>query len=155
MDAMTKEQQQHQKVINEKDQIINQLNEQIQQLVIEKDDMIESFQISTNILIEKIKELEAQKLGYRPQTAQIMQPTCNTFSYIYYKILTALPSNQRFNILSNRQNTRKGIAESGSWDNPLEETKQNDNKNCPICKKEMKIDELEIHTIMCSRFYFD
>ena len=80
MDSITKEQQQHQKIISEKDEIINQLNEQIQHLIIEKDDMIESFQISTNILIEKIKELEAQKLGYRPQTAQIIQPTCNNLS---------------------------------------------------------------------------
>jgi len=34
--------------------------------------MTESFSISTNVLIERLKDLEGKSLGYRPQTAIIL-----------------------------------------------------------------------------------
>lgn len=37
----------------------------------EKEDLILNFQNSTNILIERIKSMEEEVRGYRPQTAQI------------------------------------------------------------------------------------
>lgn len=39
----------------------------------EKENLIENFQTSTNILIERIKKLEEQVHGQRPQTAQLMR----------------------------------------------------------------------------------
>jgi len=67
----------YQKLLQEKDKIIESLRAQIERLTSEKDEMIESFTTSTNMLIERIKDLEAQKIGYRPQTANILSGGIN------------------------------------------------------------------------------
>ncbi len=39
----------------------------------EKEDMAENFQSGSNVLLERIKELESSTLGARPQTANILE----------------------------------------------------------------------------------
>jgi len=64
----------------EKEQIIEFKNNQIKQyknyiasLEREKQDQIENFKETTNVLLDKIKELEEKTYGERPQTAMIME----------------------------------------------------------------------------------
>jgi uncharacterized coiled-coil protein SlyX len=60
------------RIIAEKDALIAKLKDDLRSLIEEKEEMIDSFKTSTNILLERIKDLEAQKTGYRPQTANIL-----------------------------------------------------------------------------------
>ena len=53
--------------------IIESLQIKVDQLEKEKEDIIDNFQISTNVLLEKIKDLEAAAQGSRPQTAMILK----------------------------------------------------------------------------------
>jgi septation ring formation regulator EzrA len=52
---------------------IIELTNKIEQLEKEEEEIIENFQVSTNVLLEKIKDLEAANLGSRPQTALILK----------------------------------------------------------------------------------
>ena len=52
---------------------IKELEAAVYLLTEEKETLINNFQTSTNILIERIKKLEEQVHGQRPQTAQLMR----------------------------------------------------------------------------------
>jgi hypothetical protein len=52
---------------------INDLTQRVAQIEKEKEEIIDNFQVSTNVLLEKIKDLEAANLGSRPQTALILK----------------------------------------------------------------------------------
>ena len=62
-----------QELINKKDAKIKELEEKVETLEKEKDEIIDNFQISTEVLVERIKELESASLGARPQTASILK----------------------------------------------------------------------------------
>ena len=62
-----------QELIAKKDQRIKELEEKVTALEKEKDDIVDNFQTSTEVLLDRIKELEAVSLGARPQTANILQ----------------------------------------------------------------------------------
>lgn len=64
--------EQKDRIVEQKDALIERLRHEIRELIEEKEEMIDNFRVSTNILIEKIKDLESQKTGYRPQTANIL-----------------------------------------------------------------------------------
>ena len=61
-------------VIESQKREIKYLNEKIQRLDKEKQDMIENFKLSSSVLLERIKDLEAQSsmIGERPQTANVL-----------------------------------------------------------------------------------
>lgn len=59
-------------LIHEKDALIDELRTEVRRMIDEREDMIDSFKISTNVLIERLKDLESQKTGYRPQTANVL-----------------------------------------------------------------------------------
>ena len=53
---------------------ITYLTEKIDRLEKEKQDMIENFKLSSSVLLERLKDLEAQTsmIGERPQTANVL-----------------------------------------------------------------------------------
>lgn len=60
-------------IIKEKNNMIEHLEAQLVIKEDEEDEMIENFNQSTNILLERIKKLEVEYIGIRPQTAQILK----------------------------------------------------------------------------------
>lgn len=65
--------QEVQDLIKRKDERIRELEERMAALEKEKEDMAENFQSGSNVLLERIKELESSTLGARPQTANILE----------------------------------------------------------------------------------
>ncbi len=61
-----------QELIAKKDQRIRELEAKVAALEKEKEDIVDNFQTSTEVLLERIKELESVSLGARPQTANIL-----------------------------------------------------------------------------------
>lgn len=53
---------------------ITYLTEKIDRLEKEKQDMIDNFKLSSSVLLERLKDLEAQTsmIGERPQTANVL-----------------------------------------------------------------------------------
>lgn len=53
---------------------ISYLTEKIERLEKEKQDMIDNFKLSSSVLLERLKDLEAQTsmIGERPQTANVL-----------------------------------------------------------------------------------
>lgn len=62
-----------QAILAAKDQEVQKLTVKFEELEKEKEDIIDNFQESTEVLMERIKELEAVSLGARPQTANILK----------------------------------------------------------------------------------
>jgi len=52
---------------------VEELSHQIEIMEREKEEIIENFQISTNVLLDKIKDLESASIGSRPQTSMILK----------------------------------------------------------------------------------
>jgi hypothetical protein len=61
-------------VIDAQKREITYLTEKIDRLEKEKQDMIENFKLSSSVLLERLKDLEAQTsmIGERPQTANVL-----------------------------------------------------------------------------------
>lgn len=59
-------------LLKSRDQEIEDLRSQVEQLEREKEDLIDNFQMTTSMLLDRIKELEEPMLGARPQTANIL-----------------------------------------------------------------------------------
>jgi hypothetical protein len=151
----------------EKHEIINFKNYQIQKLKAyiyslekEKEDLIENFKNTTNVLLEKIKELEFDQTGIRPQTP-----------FIANKL------NKKFSKYAEERNLKKNISEgnksgysqnSSSTDakydqeemtkktqNFKEETKfensANKKQRCVNCQKEFPQETFLQHSLECLR----
>lgn len=64
-------------VIQSQSKEIQSLKEKIARMEEEKIDMIDNFKLSTSVLLERLKDLEAQNsLGERPQTANVLGRIC-------------------------------------------------------------------------------
>jgi cell division protein FtsB len=63
-----------QQVIEAQKREITYLAEKIDRLEKEKQDMIDNFKLSSSVLLERLKDLEAQTsmIGERPQTANVL-----------------------------------------------------------------------------------
>jgi len=61
-----------QDLIDRKDARIKELETKVAALEKEKEDIVDNFQTSTEVLLERIKDLETSALGARPQTANIL-----------------------------------------------------------------------------------
>src|SRR5690606_15157383 len=59
-------------IIDFKNYQITKLKAYIQSLEKEKEDLIENFRNTTSVLLERIKDLEQNQFGMRPQTPNIM-----------------------------------------------------------------------------------
>lgn len=62
----------YEELLAKKDKEIQNLKAEVELLTMEKEEMIESFAVSSNLLIERMKDLESQRIGYRPQTANVL-----------------------------------------------------------------------------------
>ncbi len=129
-------------ILDFKDYQIKKYKAYINSLEQEKQDLIENFKDTTNILLEKIKELEEKKYGERPQTAVIMNeikknPQLNTYS----------TSNNSTNY------SNKDITNIKAPDNTVfVDNKQDDpTERCVKCKKYFTKNEFPKHSITCLR----
>lgn len=125
----------------EKDEIIEFKNYQIRKykayigsLEQEKQDLMENFKETTNILLERIKELEEKKHGERPQTAMIMNDI---------KTKKLQPPNYF--------NTNSQVS-----DNPYNEEYNSQNQiteqeRCVKCKKYYPKNDFAKHSLECLR----
>ena len=64
--------QKYKAALSKRDDTVASLTKRINELEFEKLEMTESFAISTNVLIERLKDLEAKNMGFRPQTACVL-----------------------------------------------------------------------------------
>lgn len=70
---MRRDSQQYELIIAQKDTEIEKLKREIERLKQENEVMVESFRISTDMLLERLKDLEVDNFaGERPQTAQVL-----------------------------------------------------------------------------------
>lgn len=125
---MTKEE-----IITYKNVQISQLKSYITSLEKEKEDLISNFKQTTDTLIEKIKQLEYNTLGVRPQTA------C---------ILKEMPNDDKKNNNIINDNSNNKINDN---DENVVINFRNKFQRCPNCTKEFEISEFIEHSLQCLR----
>lgn len=61
-------------IIESQKREIKYLNQKVERIEKEKQDMIDNFKLSSSVLLERLKDLEAQSsmIGERPQTANVL-----------------------------------------------------------------------------------
>lgn len=120
-------------IITYKNIKISQLKSYINSLEKEKEDLINNFKVTTDTLIEKIKQIEYNRQGVRPQTARIIKD---------------INSNKQSN--SNKNYNKKDLINGGNEDN------EDNNKiqRCPNCTKEFDISKYIEHSLQCLRKIF-
>jgi len=124
-------------IITYKNIKISQLKSYINSLEKEKEDLINNFKITTDTLIEKIKQIEYKSQGIRPQTACIIKDinTNNKKSKINYNRTDLFDDDENNNIDSTNKinNNEKEI------------------QRCPNCTREFPISEYIEHSLQCLR----
>ena len=125
--AMTKEE-----IITYKNIQISQLKSYINSLEKEKEDLINNFKITTDTLIEKIKQIEFNTQGIRPQTARIIKDINN-------------------NKKANSKNNNKDLFGDSEDNNNIDNNTNNQVQRCPNCTKEFPITEFIEHSLQCLR----
>lgn len=120
-------------IITYKNIQISQLKSYINSLEKEKEDLINNFKVTTDTLIEKIKQIEYNRQGVRPQTARIIKD---------------INSNKQSN--SNKNYNKKDLINGDNEDN------EDNNKiqRCPNCTKEFDISKYIEHSLQCLRKIF-
>lgn len=114
-------------IINFKNAQMEKLKSEIDFLMREKDDYIDNFKETTNLLLERIKELEFNQSGERPETAKILTNMSRSFSNPLGK--ESIDLEKHFN----------GETETVS---------------CPNCAKEIDKSESIQHSLTCLRSLF-
>ena len=125
-------------IITYKNIQISQLKSYINSLEKEKEDLINNFKITTDTLIEKIKQIEYHNQGIRPQTACIIKD---------------INDNQK--IKSKINYNRKDLFEDEEAIDGDININNGDHLNkfqrCPNCTKEFPISEYIEHSLQCLR----
>jgi ankyrin repeat protein len=139
--AMTKEE-----IITYKNIQISQLRSYINSLEKEKEDLINNFKITTDTLIEKIKQIEYNNQGIRPQTAHIIKDI-NENKKRNFKV------NNNKDLFDDYEDNKdvigKNIIKIDNIINP-----NNEFQRCPNCTKEFPISEYIEHSLQCLRKIF-
>jgi hypothetical protein len=117
-------------IITYKNIQISQLKSYINSLEKEKEDLINNFKITTDSLIEKIKQMEFTHQGLRPQTARIIKDL----------------NNNQTN--SNKNYNQKDIINGENNENNYNNKQR---QRCPNCTKEFNISEYIEHSLNCLR----
>ena len=135
-----------QDIIDFKDLQISKYKAYINSLEKEKQDLIENFKETTNILLERIKELEQNQSGCRPQTAMILNDIDKNIS------------NKKLNIQNYQQIDFQTLKEDNNINNKLKNknlhynnTNNNSSERCVKCKKYYPKDEFAKHSLECLR----
>jgi len=157
----------------EKKDIIDYKNGQIQKLKAyilslerEKEDIIENFKNTTNILLEKIKQKEFEDYGVRPQTAMIVENIKET-NINSYNMLNSVRNNN--NSMNNYNNYNNNNFNDMNGYKPPEKKKvdiikfddddvgsnisKNTHERCANCKKEIPKENSIAHSLDCFRNY--
>jgi len=134
-------------IITYKNIQISQLRSYINSLEKEKEDLINNFKITTDTLIEKIKQIEFNCQGIRPQTAHIIKDInenknrnskLNKKKDLFY-------DEEKLNDID----LDKNIINIDNITNPT-----NEFQRCPNCTKEFSISEYIEHSLQCLRKIF-
>ena len=136
---MTKEE-----IITYKNIQISQLKSYINSLEKEKEDLINNFKITTDTLLEKIKQIEYNNMGVRPQTAHIIKDIKDNKKR---KTKTKKDKNDLFE--EDDEDFDKNILNMDDINNP-----KNEFQRCPNCTKEFPISEYIEHSLQCLRKIF-
>jgi len=100
-------------IIEFKNYQISKLKAYINSLEKEKEDLIETYKINTNQLVDRIRELQFESEGFRPQTAQIVKDINKS-----KPMSNNLPNNINVNInISNNTNNINNIQKNGEKSN--------------------------------------
>ena len=134
--AMTKEE-----IITYKNIQISQLRSYINSLEKEKEDLINNFKITTDTLLEKIKQIEYNNMGIRPQTAHIIKDIKEN-----KKRNTKAKNNKNDLFEDDEDDFNKNIVNIDDINNP-----KNEFQRCPNCTKEFPISEYIEHSLQCLR----
>ena len=128
-------------IITYKNIKISQLKSYINSLEKEKEDLINNFKITTDTLLEKIKQIEYNNQGIRPQTACIIKDINEnkkkSKSKINYNRKDLFDDNENENI-------------NGNIDNADSVTSR-EIQRCPNCTREFPISEYIEHSLQCLR----
>ena len=119
-------------IITYKNIQISQLKTYINSLEKEKEDLINNFKITTDTLLEKIKQIEFHNIGVRPQTACIIKDI-----------------NDSKKIKSKIDYNRKDLFDDNDDINDMNDI--NKVQRCPNCTKEFPIPEYIEHSLQCLR----
>ena len=133
---MTKEE-----IITYKNIQISQLKSYITSLEKEKEDLINNFKITTDTLIERIKQIEFNNQGIRPQTACIIKDINDN-----KKTKSKINYNKK-DLFDDEEEDNNKINEN----NNLEKENKNQIQRCPNCTKEFPISEYIEHSLQCLR----
>ena len=139
--TMTKEE-----IITYKTIQISQLRSYINSLEKEKEDLINNFKITTDTLIEKIKQIEYNNQGIRPQTAHIIKDI-NENKKRNFKVNNNKDLFDDYE--DNKDESGKNIIKIDNIINP-----NNEFQRCPNCTKEFPISEYIEHSLQCLRKIF-
>lgn len=144
----------------EKKEILDFKNFQIQKLKAyilslerEKEDIIENFKNTTNILLEKIKQKEFEDIGIRPQTAKIVENIKET-NVNSYNILNSIRNKNNNNINSKGNSKDKKNIDIIKFDENIDSISQMSlYERCANCKKEILKGDSIAHSLDCFRNY--
>ena len=131
-------------IITYKNIQISQLKSYINSLEKEKEDLINNFKITTDTLLEKIKQIEYNNMGIRPQTAHIIKDIKEN-----KKRNTKAKNNKNDLFEDDEDNFNKNIVTIDDINNP-----KNEFQRCPNCTKEFPISEYIEHSLQCLRKIF-
>lgn len=135
-------------IIDFKDYQIKKYKAYITSLEQEKIDLISNFKETTNILLERIKELEEKTYGQRPQTALIMKNIqSNQFGNGSFL-------NQNKKIMSKEQLEVELIVSNRKKDDEEQKEEKEDKERCVKCKTYILKSELPKHSLICLRNAF-
>ena len=131
-------------IITYKNIQISQLKSYINSLEKEKEDLINNFKITTDTLLEKIKQIEYNNMGIRPQTAHIIKDIKEN------KKRSAKTKNNKNDLFEDDEDDfNKNIVNIDDINNP-----KNEFQRCPNCTKEFPISEYIEHSLQCLRKIF-
>lgn len=138
-------------IIEYKNLKIKKLKAYIASLEREKEDIIENFKNTTNILLERIKQKEYEDYGVRPETAKIVEN-------IKDKKRNAYPHNNNYNNINGKKTHPNNFSSDKKETNIMKfhenlEIKLNKNEfeRCANCKKEIPKENSIVHSLNCYR----
>lgn len=152
----------------EKHEIINFKNYQIQKLKAyiyslekEKEDLIENFKNTTNVLLEKIKELEFDQTGIRPQTPFIANKLNKKFNTYMEERGIQNKNNSNNNLNKNLEYSKIKKTQSSKFEetklenvnDQIDPNNPNTSKKqrCVNCQKEFSQEIFLQHSLECLR----
>lgn len=158
-----------QEIIDNKNYQIQKLKAYIVSLEKEKEDLINNFKNTTNALLNKIKEIEFNDIGARPQTAKIVEDIIQKDFQKYsikHNLVSFSDMNSSLNSSKFFENKLKnkgqylGQASQINSNNrkinvmSFENNKEYKLERCPQCRKEFPAEKFIQHSLDCLRNNF-